>query len=125
MTRILSLENENEKLKADCTFAVNDSEEAHEAVAKLEREIERIVNSKNESSDAVDQLEVLKSSFKVLENKLDDKEKELVKAVELQKKYKTEIKCLDAKVEKIKSEAKGFKSEKENLEKEVNKFCCS
>ena len=68
-TRILSLDNENEKLKADYTFAVNDCEEAHGAVAKLEREIERIFNVKNESSDAVNKLEMLKSKFEVLEKK--------------------------------------------------------
>ena len=45
-TRIHSLEIENEKLKADYRFTVNDCEEAHQAVAKLEREIERIVNVK-------------------------------------------------------------------------------
>jgi chromosome segregation ATPase len=58
------------------------------------------------------ELEVLKSKFKVLENQLDEKKKEAEKAVELQKKYKTEMKCLDTKVKKIKTESQGFKSEK-------------
>ena len=36
---------------------------------ELEREIERIFNVKNESSDAVNKLEMLKSKFEVLEKK--------------------------------------------------------
>ena len=86
--------------KSDYTFAVNDCEESHEAVAKLEREIDRIVNIKNESSDAMNELEVLKSKFKVLENQLDEKEKEAKKAVELQKSIKLKLNALTPKLRK-------------------------
>jgi hypothetical protein len=41
-TRIIGLEIENEKLKADYSFAVNDCEEAHEAVANLKEKLKEL-----------------------------------------------------------------------------------
>ena len=134
--RIVFLENVGSSMKSDYENALMDCTEANKTISKLKEDLEIALSVKHEAvsvktkeieENKADEahkavLEMLESKVVFLENQLVEKEKDAEKALELQKKYKTEMKCLDTKLEKVKTDSQSLKSEKNNLEMDVNKL---
>jgi hypothetical protein len=103
-TKIQSMENVIERMKANYENAIDDCEEAHAMKTKLEMEMEnlkpRLLNVKEETSDRDNEFEALESKCFVMENELAVNRRELENVIEHNKNYKTEIKNINTKMRK-------------------------
>ena len=113
------MEFEVVSLKADYASAIDDCADVHKLKLKLETELQSTYTIKEENSDTDCELEKVKLKFDIIENELIENENKNEKLMELNKHYKTDMKHLNAKHEKVVLEIKDLKDTNKSLEKDL------
>ena len=119
--KLYQLELSYQFLQHNYTIALNYSEDTQKVNHQLKTELDRLqlVVNKEDTDEAFNvKHESVQNELAIMENKIRD-------IIDQNRSYKTDFKHISAKHEKVISEAKALKSDKENLEKEIKNLSVS